>query len=124
MCQANDDTTKVQQPPASSSSLKFYQNFSALLGLAASALLIAVIVLAVDRNDTNSSNEVLAKLATTGPPPGDNPCAGKKPDLANVQCIIDEVEMTKEQSGANVTAGYKVCLVNVHMYLVILLFAH
>lgn len=41
------------------------------------------------------------------PSPPDNPCRGKRPNLPNVQCIVDEIEQTGEQSGANVTKGYK-----------------
>lgn len=74
-------------------------------------------------------------LPTTKGPTGDNPCAGKKPDLPNIDCVIDNVFQTGEQSGANVTKGYKgmketdavpitvpyyqvgLCPVNVHWHL-------
>jgi Delta carbonic anhydrase len=46
-------------------------------------------------------------LPTTGPPDGPNPCEGKKPDLPNVECIVDQVAMTGEQTGVNVTEGYQ-----------------
>jgi hypothetical protein len=74
-------------------------------------------------------------LPTTRPPEGTNPCEGKKPDAPNVACVVDEVLMTGEQSGTNVTKGYKgdrnttaepitvpyyqvgLCPVNVHWHL-------
>lgn len=75
--------------------------------------------------NTAKSNPSISKAAaatigtfqTTKPPPGDNPCAGKKPDLPNVKCVIDAIDdvgLFKEksvnvgpQAGANVTKGYK-----------------
>jgi len=39
-------------------------------------------------------------------PSTSNPCAGQRPNLPNVQCVVDAVEQTGEQSGANVTKGY------------------
>ena len=75
------------------------------------------------------------RFNTVGPPPGDNPCAGKKPDLPNVECVQNDIAMTGEQSGTNVTLGYKglketdavpittpfyqagICPVNVHWHL-------
>jgi hypothetical protein len=74
-------------------------------------------------------------LPTTRPPEGKNPCEGKKPDLPDVACVVDDVLMTGEQSGTNVTKGYKgnrnttavpitvpyfqvgLCPVNVHWHL-------
>lgn len=38
---------------------------------------------------------------------GENVCAGKKPDLPNVECVIAAVENVGPQSGANVTVGYR-----------------
>ena len=67
-------------------------------------LLISTIYLAVDRN--NITNSAPSSASTEF---GANPCAGKKPDLPNVACVIDEVEMTYatgEQAAANVTKGY------------------
>jgi len=134
MCKANDET-KAQEQPTSSGSLKFFQVTASLFGVASSFLLIAVVALAIDRRETDATNQVLTQLATSGPPAGDNPCHLKKPDAANVQCVIDEVLMTGEQSGANVTKGYKgdretdavpittpyymnsMCPVNVHWHL-------
>lgn len=73
-------------------------------------------------------------FATRGPPAGDNPCAGKKLDLPNIECINDAID-GKPQAGANVTKGYKgdmevdvepidkpywqsgLCPVNVHWHL-------
>ena len=37
---------------------------------------------------------------------GENVCAGKKPGLENVECIIDALTNVGPQSGANVTKGY------------------
>ncbi|KAG7364159.1 cadmium carbonic anhydrase repeat-domain containing protein [Nitzschia inconspicua] len=37
---------------------------------------------------------------------GENICAGKKPDLPNVDCIVDALTNVGPQAGANVTAGY------------------
>lgn len=73
--------------------------------------------------------------ATLPPPVGENPCAGKKPKLPNVECIIDAVANVGPQAGANVTKGYRgelvvdhdpittpyfqnsMCPVNVHWHL-------
>jgi hypothetical protein len=66
---------------------------------------------------------------------GENVCEGKKPDLPNVDCIVDAITNVGPQAGANVTAGYKgnmlvdhvplttpywmngMCPVNVHWHL-------
>jgi len=73
--------------------------------------------------------------ATGKPPAGENPCEGKKPDLPNVDCIVDAMVNVGPQAGANVTKGYKgglevdnvpvttpywqngMCPVNVHWHL-------
>jgi hypothetical protein len=117
------------------------------------ALLISTMVLALVSGTSESSTQVktitetkietvevpvtveIMTIPTTGPPAGDNYCAGKKPDLPNVQCVIDAVEQTGEQAGANVTKGYNglkntsaipitkpyyeagLCPVNVHWHL-------
>jgi len=74
-------------------------------------------------------------FSTVGPPDGENVCHEKKVEIANVQCVIDQVNQTGEQSGTNVTEGYKgnqattavpitvpyyqkgLCPVNVHWHL-------
>lgn len=37
---------------------------------------------------------------------GENICAGKKPDLPNVECVVDAIVNVGPQAGANVTKGY------------------
>lgn len=37
---------------------------------------------------------------------GSNVCAGKKPDLPNVDCVVDALTNVGPQAGANVTKGY------------------
>ncbi len=135
MCKATEETTTKAQEQPSDGSLKFFQIAASVLGVCAGVLLIATVSLAIDRRETDATNQVLTQLATSGPPSGDNPCAGKKPDLPNVNCVIDEILKTGEQSGANVTLGYKgsretdavpittpyymnsMCPVNVHWHL-------
>jgi hypothetical protein len=66
---------------------------------------------------------------------GENVCEGKKPDLPNVECIVDALTNVGPQAGANVTKGYNgsmnvthvpistpywmngMCPVNVHWHL-------
>ena len=130
MCTSTEPTTSktTAQPQANNTGLKFLTGF---LGVATAALLASTIYLAVDDESSSSSK----MLATTKAPAGENPCHLKKPDLPNVQCVIDEVLMTGEQSGANVTKGYNgsrnstatpitvpyyqagLCPVNVHWHL-------
>lgn len=38
---------------------------------------------------------------------GPNPCSNKNPMSSDVQCIRDGIELAGEQSGVNVTKGYK-----------------
>jgi hypothetical protein len=117
--------------------LKFARLAATLLGLCTVGLLIGTIVLALEKDDTSIEYKVeyKAMLPTTGPPEGTNPCAGTKPDLPNVQCVIDQVYQTGEQAAANVTKGYNglrnttaepitvpyyhagLCPVNVHWHL-------
>ena len=74
-------------------------------------------------------------VSTRKPPAGENPCEGTNPQLPKVECYIDAIEQTGEQSGTNVTAGYQgdretdavpitvpywqagLCPVNVHWHL-------
>lgn len=100
--------------------------------------LAAAIVLAVklvDNNNNDTSLTIIGNIPTTKPPAGDNYCQDKKPDLPNVDCIIDAVTNVGPQSGANVTRGYQgqmqvdsvpvetpyfqagMCAVNVHWHL-------
>jgi len=105
----------------------------AVLSAATVVLLLSTIALALINN--NSEANTTAVMVSTGPPEGTNPCEGKKPDAPDVACVVDEVLMTGEQSGANVTEGYKgdrnttavpitvpyyqvgMCPVNVHWHL-------
>jgi len=76
-----------------------------------------------------------SKFPTIKPPAGENPCAGTKVDLANVECVATAMTNVIPQSGANVTKGYvggmevdhepittpywqnQMCPVNVHWHL-------
>lgn len=105
-----------------------------LVGVLAAAtigLLVSTIYLAVDRNNLKDNQSSPERAQVEGP----NPCAGQRPNLPNVACVIDAVEQTGEQSGANVTLGYQgsrdtdavpiigsyfeagLCPVNVHWHL-------
>jgi len=113
-----------------------------LLSISTVGLLGATIFLATkvkddlhDANakDQNSPHDVMKTIRRT--PMGTNPCAGKKPDLPNLACIIDQVYQTGEQAASNVTKGYNglrstdavpitvpyyqagLCPVNVHWHL-------
>jgi hypothetical protein len=106
----------------------------AFLALCTIGLLISTIILAVRESDQQESSANANKAQE----PGDNPCMGKRPDLDNVACVSDQIEMkytTGEQSGVNVTMGYQgernttaepiignyrdagLCPVNVHWHL-------
>ena len=89
-------------PPASSEvPATKWKVATALLLSCCAGLFAAILYLAVDKSTaSNASGSTMT---------GSNPRAGKKPDLPNVACVIDEVEMnyaTGEQAGANVTKGY------------------
>jgi hypothetical protein len=114
------DTVPAEEG-ASSTDKKQTNNLKAiiaLLAVIAAAFLISTIVLADKYKDSKKSNNS-QKATTTSTTPdvtpvqqtktelGVNPCEGKKPAFANVQCIIDGLEQTGEQSGTNVTLGYK-----------------
>jgi len=119
MCPNPEEENKLAPAADNSGALKA---LVAVLGLACVGLLASTIVLAT-RDDDDSTPEII------------NPCAGKKPDAPNVQCVIDAVLQTGEQAGANVTAGYNgsfeteaepitvpyylkgMCPVNVHWHL-------
>jgi len=47
-----------------------------------------------------------SKVKVQKPRAGPNPCAGKKVNFPNVECVIDGMENVGPQSGANVTKGY------------------
>ncbi|CAB9526210.1 expressed unknown protein [Seminavis robusta] len=155
MC-ATDNENKGSAAPSEDtvstmkSAFQTIQMTTAALLITTIALLIATCVLAADKSGSPST-EVAAVAATqtvtetvtvevptwptVRPPAGENPCAGKKPDLPNIQCVIDAVEQTGEQAGANVTKGYNglketeatpitqnyyevgICPVNVHWHL-------
>lgn len=108
-----------------------------LLAASTIALLASTIFFALKDESDETQIEIVTEtiLATARPPVGDNPCLGTKPDLPDIQCVIDEVQQTGEQSGTNVTKGYKgdresdavpitvpffqagLCPVNVHWHL-------
>ena len=138
---ATEDSTNAAPVKASTAETAQPDNTKCLKGtiifLAACTigLLVATIVLATQDNSSSSSSSSSNLVSTTGPPPGDNPCEGQKPDLPNVQCVIDEIRQAGEQAGANVTQGYNgslnttavpitvpyyqmgMCPVNVHWHL-------
>eukprot|EP00543_Licmophora_paradoxa_P009365 CAMPEP_0202474304 /NCGR_PEP_ID=MMETSP1360-20130828/92310_1 /ASSEMBLY_ACC=CAM_ASM_000848 /TAXON_ID=515479 /ORGANISM="Licmophora paradoxa, Strain CCMP2313" /LENGTH=389 /DNA_ID=CAMNT_0049101419 /DNA_START=20 /DNA_END=1189 /DNA_ORIENTATION=+ len=58
-----------------------------------------------DYSGTDSATGMTV-FATTKPPTGSNPCAGKKPDVPNVECVMDAIVNVGPQSGSNVTMGY------------------
>lgn len=84
---------------------------------------------------TPAAPATVGTFQTTKPPQGENPCAGKKPGLKNIQCVVDAITNVGPQAGANVTKGYKgdmevdhvpvttpywmngMCPVNVHWHL-------
>lgn len=140
------DTAKIE------AELKQTKTLSAGLFATTVALLVSTVALAVTRDQSTTIyektivKEVLVDVngnalgAANADPTlamalGENPCAGKKPDLPNVQCVIDAIEQTPEQSAANVTKGYNgkrnttatpltvpyyqagLCPVNVHWHL-------
>jgi hypothetical protein len=116
-----------------SGSLKTMRIIITMLGAATLALVITTINFAVENNNSTATTTMM--LPMTRPPEGTNPCEGKKPNAPNVACVVDEVLMTGEQSGTNVTKGYKgdrnttvepitvpyyqvgLCPVNVHWHL-------
>lgn len=130
MCTPNADNKDDKAPPAPPSDSPF-KVLSAFLLLSTFGLLIATIILAVQGKTTES----VESIPTRSAPAGVNLCEGKKPELPNVQCVIDAVEQTGEQAGANVTLGYNgsknttavpitvpyyeagLCPVNVHWHL-------
>ena len=120
-----------------------WKMFAGFASVTTIGMMIATIVLATKDNSSSSpspspamtSSAVTAVTEIRGPPTGENVCDGKKPDLPNVQCVIDQVFQTGEQAGANVTKGYNglrnttaepitvpyyqagLCPVNVHWHL-------
>jgi Delta carbonic anhydrase len=111
---------------------------TALFGAATIGLIASTVYFANNGGGSSESAAVVSNttvIPTTRPPTGENPCAGKKLDFENVQCIIDEIEQTGEQAGGNVTKGYNgtketdvvpitkpyfqagLCPVNVHWHL-------
>lgn len=123
-----------------------------VLALGTAVMTIAVICLSitvasiVGRDDVIVEKEVVVQsIPVIKPPTGPNECDKTKVPLPNIQCVIDQVEMTvngtrfflgtAEQSGVNVTKGYQgsydtdavpitgpyfksgLCPVNVHWHL-------
>ena len=133
-------TAPTENPSTLRSAFQTMQMVTAALFITTIALLISTVVLAVDKSGSNES-----QMTTSAAPAQvttsiqvvayENPCEGKQPDLPNVQCVIDAVEQTGEQSGANITKGYNgkketsavpltipykeagLCPVNVHWHL-------
>jgi len=128
---STDKPTAADAPAAAAGggSAKPWKITAAVLSVTTIALLISTIILAVDKNKDSSSSTDESAVQ------GENPCAGKRPDLPNVACVVDEINMTGEQSGVNVTKGYQgsrnttavpittsyrqagLCPVNVHWHL-------
>ena len=151
MCQEDKRTATPQQPETGScfSNLTMMRVLAALFAGSSIGLLAGIIVLATRDETTTIVEQVPAApaapasvpegssdvFATASPPDGPNECEGKKPDLPNLQCIIDQIQQTGEQSGTNVTEGYQgdrntsavpitvpyyqagLCPVNVHWHL-------
>eukprot|EP00543_Licmophora_paradoxa_P002102 CAMPEP_0202443348 /NCGR_PEP_ID=MMETSP1360-20130828/2649_1 /ASSEMBLY_ACC=CAM_ASM_000848 /TAXON_ID=515479 /ORGANISM="Licmophora paradoxa, Strain CCMP2313" /LENGTH=399 /DNA_ID=CAMNT_0049059021 /DNA_START=28 /DNA_END=1227 /DNA_ORIENTATION=+ len=59
-----------------------------------------------DHGSAATADSIVSVLATQKPPTGPNPCAGKKPDVPNAECVVDAIVTVGPQSGSNVTAGY------------------
>jgi hypothetical protein len=146
MCATDTEAQRKSAPAADNSStmakaFQTMQMVTVALLITTIALLVSTVVLAVSESDS-SSTVMTAAPATTETVTTtvqvvayENPCEGKKPDLPNVQCVIDAVEQTGEQAGANVTKGYNgkknttavpltipyseagLCPVNVHWHL-------
>ncbi len=154
MAQEDKRTATPQQTETGSffSNLTMMQILAALFAGSSIGLLVGIIVLAT-RDETTTiveqvpaapaapatvpddSSEPQVVFATASPPDGPNECEGKKPDLQDLQCIINQIQQTGEQSGTNVTEGYQgdrnttaepitvpyyqagLCPVNVHWHL-------
>lgn len=116
------ETVKPDQTPAPAPSNKMGM-LTGLLGVTTIAFMASTIYLAVDRNDSSPAPAPSASLTTPqtsadtqfaltfDPPVGDNVCAGTKPVdndyFDNIECVVNGVVQALEQSGANVTVGYK-----------------
>lgn len=103
MCKADKTTTDSTPAEESKSNVGMFKAIIAILSAACVALLISTIVLA---KDNKPKTKKVVQVPNTQAE-GTNPCANKKPDFPNVACIVDEIEMTGEQSGVNVTLGYQ-----------------
>jgi hypothetical protein len=146
MCATDNEAQNKGAPAASADSSNMKKAFetmqmvTAALLITTIALLISTVVLAVSKSSsqvtttpaTSNSAEVVTTIQVVA---YENPCEGKKPELPNIQCVIDAVEQTGEQSGANITKGYNgkknttavpitttykeagLCAVNVHWHL-------
>lgn len=133
-----DATSNTKVPATTSNSdakLNKMRNIAAALGVATAALLASTIIVALGDNGNSKMLVETPNFAVAGPPAGPNFCEGKKPDLPNVQCVIDGINQTGEQAAANVTEGYQglfqttavpitvpffeagLCPVNVHFHL-------
>lgn len=75
------------------------------MGICALGFLASTIFLLVSDN-SDEEKDLAAAIVWQQPPNGENICAGKKPDLPNLQCVIDQVYKTGEQAATNVTKGY------------------
>lgn len=105
----------VQDKTSGNSNAAYEQmrSIAVILGVTTIGLLVTTIVFGVEMNKEDTVTKTITEMSfsTRSPPQGINPCEGQKPEAANVQCVVDEVLMTGEQAGANVTKGY-VGLVN------------
>lgn len=145
MCTTDAEAQKRSAPAPtddSSNMKKAFETMQMVTGallITTLALLISTVVLAVSKSGSQvtttpatATGEVITTVQVVA---YENPCEGKKPELPNIQCVIDAVEQTGEQSGANVTKGYNgkknttavpittnykeagICPVNVHWHL-------
>jgi len=117
-----------------------------ILGLLTACLLVVAIIVGVSGNGDKAKLAELKSAESAmvvekgegklpGPPAGENVCDGKKVDLPNKPCEVNNVINALEQAGGNVTVGFKglletdnvpitepywkagLCPVNVHWHL-------
>ena len=110
----------MKKTQVTSSDMGLVKAIIAFCGVVTVASLAAAIALGVKAADSGTTTVSSAAaqpptiIVNTGdrmfgtdkPPAGTNPCEGKKPDLPNVECVIDALTNVGPQSGANVTQGY------------------
>jgi hypothetical protein len=134
MEEPSPSTSKVSAP-AKDGSLKEKKMKAIMggLGLISVGLLIATIILAIQKNQaTNEPASTVRQPSVAGLETETNPCNGTKPDWPNIACVVGQIG---EQAGTNVTKGYNgtfnttavpittpywqagLCPVNVHWHL-------